>query len=188
RGPRGVRLPQPNPQTPPDDSQVQQNNARNLLMNLQSMLPQVDQYLPDRAQAVRQKLSELGINNNQLAGMNQMRTAMQQGTSDALVNAAAAAPPQMQSRLYQQAAQKAIDEGNTDRAMQIANDHLDDAGRASITQAVDFKQMALKASPEKLAEIHQKLAALPSDSDRIKFLIDLATSTQKDNAKLALSL
>jgi hypothetical protein len=185
-GGRSARLLQPNAPTQPDDAQVQQGNARNLLMNLQMMLPQVDQYLPDRAQAVRQKLSELGINNNQLAGFNQMRTAMQQGTSDALLNAAGVAPPQMQSRLYQQAAQKAIDEGNTDRAVQIANDHLDESGRASIMQAVDFKQMTIKASPEKLAEIHQKLAALPSDSDRIKFLLDLATATQKDNPKLAL--
>ena len=51
---------------------MQQNNARSLLMQMQTMLPQVDQYLPDRAPAVRQKLSELGLSNNKFAGMNQM--------------------------------------------------------------------------------------------------------------------
>jgi hypothetical protein len=115
-----------------------------------------------------------------------MRTAMQQGTSDSLEAAAKVAPPQIQSRLYQQAAQKAIDEGNMDRALQIANDHLDESGRNSIMQAVDFKRMATDASPEKLNEIKLKLAALPSDSDRVKYLIELATATQKDNPKLAL--
>jgi hypothetical protein len=115
-----------------------------------------------------------------------MRTAMQQGTSDSLVAAASTAPPQMQSRLYQQAAQKAVDEGNSDRALQIANDHLDESGKNSIMQAVDFKRMATNAAPEKLNEIKQKLAALPSDSDRVKYLIDLSTATQKDNPKLAL--
>jgi hypothetical protein len=115
-----------------------------------------------------------------------MRTAIQQGTSDSLAAAASTAPPQIQSRLYQQAAQKAVDEGNTDRAVQIANDHLDESGKNSIMQAVDFKKMATTASPEKLNEIKLKLAALPSDSDRVKYLIDLSTATQKDNPKLAL--
>lgn len=53
-------------------------------------------------------------------------------------------------------------------------------------QAVDFKKMATTAAPEKLNEIRLKLAALPSDSDRVKYLIDLSTATQKDNPKLAL--
>ena len=38
----------------------------------------------------------------------------------------------------------------------------------------------------KFDEIKQKLAALPSDSDRVKYLIELSTATQKDNPKLAL--
>jgi hypothetical protein len=186
-GARGVRAAQPAQQDPPDDAQVRQNNARMMLFALQTMLPQIDQYLPERASAVRQKLTELGMGNNTNANFgNQMRTAMQQGTSDSLAAAASTAPPQIQSRLYQQAAQKAVDEGNTDRAVQIANDHLDESGKNSIMQAVDFKKMATTASPEKLNEIKLKLAALPSDSDRVKYLIDLSTATQKDNPKLAL--
>lgn len=186
RGPGGPGQ-QPQQQTPPDDAQVRQNNARTLLLSLQGMLPQIDQYNPDRASAVRQKLTDLGVNNNNAANFgNQMRTAMQQGTSDSLMTAASAAPPQAQSFFYQQAAQKAIDEGNTDRAMQIANDHLNEAGKNTIMQAIDFKRLTTTASPEKLNEIKQKLATLPSDSDRVKYLIDLASATQKDNPKLAL--
>src|SRR5436853_7400852 len=127
----------------------------------------------------------MGNNANHNFG-NQLRTAMQQGTSESLATAASTAPPQIQPQLYRQAAQKAIDEGNTDRALQIANDHLDENGKTSIMQAVDFKRMATNASTEKLNEIKAKLAALPSDSDRVKYLIDLSTATQKDNPKLAL--
>jgi hypothetical protein len=173
------------PQTPPDDAQVRQNNARTLLFSLQGMLPQIDQYNPDRAAAVRQKLTDLGVNNNAMNFVNQMRTATQQGTSDSLMTAASAAPPQAQSFFYQQAAQKAIDEGNTERATQIANDHLNEAQKNTIMQAIDFKRLTTTASAEKLNEIKQKLAALPSDSDRVKYLIDLAGATQKDNPKLA---
>jgi hypothetical protein len=178
---------QSNVQTAADDTQVRQNNARTLLFGLSAMLPQIDQYLPERAQAVRQKLTDLGMGNNSMVNFgNQMRSAMQQGTSETLEAAAKVAPPQVQSRLYQQAAQKAVDEGNTDRALQIANDHLDETGRTAVMQAVDFKRLATTVTPEKLNEIKQKLAALPSDSDRVKYLIDLSTATQKDNPKLAL--
>jgi len=166
RGP--MRAAQPNQQTPPDDAQTRQNNARILLFGLQSMLPQIDQYVPERAQAVRQKLTDLGVGNNPMTAFgNQMRTVMQEGTSDSLVAAAGTAPPQMQSALYRQAAQKAVDEGNTERALQIANDHLDETGRNSIIQAVDFKRLATIVSPEKIDEINQKLARLRSDSDRV---------------------
>ena len=57
---------------------------------------------------------------------------------------------------------------------------------APITQAIDFKKLATNVSNDKLAEIRTKLAALPSDADRIKYLADLASATQKDNPKLAL--
>jgi len=121
-----------------------------------------------------------------MASMGQMTNAMRQNTSESLMNAASIAPPQMQSRLYQQAAQKAIDEGNTDRATQIANDHLDESTRNSIMQAVDFKRTATNVTSDKLNEIRLKLASLPSDSDRVKYLLELSTAVQKDNAKLAL--
>jgi hypothetical protein len=116
-----------------------------------------------------------------------VRAMMNQGgSSDSLVTAASQAPAQVQPRLYQVAAQRAIDEGNIDKAVDIATNHLDENGRNAIMQAVDFKKLTTTASPEKLNEIKQKLAALPSDNDRIKYLIDLTKATQKDNQKLAL--
>ena len=175
-----------NSQQQVDPAQVQQNNARNMLRNLQGMLTQVDQVLPDRSQAVRQKLTDMGMNNPMADFANQMRNVMTQGDSESLAAAASNAPGPIQAALYRQAAQKAIDEGNLDRAQQIANDHLDDNGKTSITQAIDFKKLATNVSNDKLAEIRTKLAALPSDADRIKYLADLASATQKDNPKLAL--
>jgi hypothetical protein len=171
-----------------DPAQVQQNNARMLLRNLQGMLPQIDQYLPERGQVVRQKLTELGMGNSDGSGMgrlaNQIRSV--NGDSESLVNAATTAPPQLQSRFYEEAARRAVDEGNTDRALQLANDHLDESSRAQIMQAIDFKKMTTTVSEAKLNEIRQKLAALPSDADRVKYLGDLVAATQKDNPKLAL--
>src|SRR5688572_30007504 len=176
-----------NNQTQLDPAQVQQNNARMLLRNLQGMLPQIDQYVPERSQAVRQKLTELGMGSNSTTDFaNQMRNVMQQGDSESLAAAASTAPAPIQSRLYQEAARRAVDEGNTERALQLANEHLDESGRASVMQAIDFKKMTTTVSEAKLNEIRTKLAALPSDADRVKYLGDLVAATQKDNPKLAL--
>src|ERR1051326_4051082 len=55
---RVMRGPQAQQQTQPDETQVRQNNARTLLFSLQTMLPQIDQYLPRCSAAVRQKLTD----------------------------------------------------------------------------------------------------------------------------------
>src|SRR5260370_34314578 len=87
----------------------------------------------------------------------------------------------MQPRLYQQAAQKAVDEGNTDRAVQIASVHLDEPARNSIMQAVDFKRAAINPPPVKLAQSRQEQVALPSDSDRLNILIESSVAEHKDS-------
>ncbi|HKN85153.1 MAG TPA: hypothetical protein VJW17_17030, partial [Pyrinomonadaceae bacterium] len=109
-------------------------------------------------------------------------------TADALVQAAAVAPQQIQTRLYQQAAFRAIDEGDTERARQIANDHLQNNARDAVMQRIDFKEMTKKAEGARIEEIRQTLSRLPSDSEKIDFLTQVAGEAQKTNAKLALQL
>lgn len=60
RGPNGGGG-QINAQTTLTDAQLEQINARRLLSSLQMVLPQIEQYLPSRAQSVRQKMTELGM-------------------------------------------------------------------------------------------------------------------------------
>ncbi len=177
---------QPQQQT---DAQVEQRNARQVLGLLQTLTPQVDQYAPTRAQAVRQKLTELGIdsnNNNPRAAFTQFGALMQQGTADSLLTAATAAPPQLQPRLYQQAALRALDEGSVERARQIANEHLDADARGVVIQAIDARQAVRKAKASQLEEVRQTLARLPSDEERVALLLQLADSARTDDQKLAL--
>jgi hypothetical protein len=180
---RGGLFLQPLAEIQPDDEHARQNNARVLLIKLQQLLPRIEKYAPDRALAMRQKLTELGINNNQITSID-----LDQGTSESLMDAARSAPPQIQSQIYKHAAQKALDEGNTERALQIAKDHVDGSARETITQGIELKKMTIDASPANLAKLRQKLAALPSDSARVMTLLDLATTTAKDDPKLALTL
>lgn len=169
-----------------DPAQVAQNNARNLLRSLQGMLSHIDQVLPERSQAVRQKLTELGFTNNTNNRIPNQAISQVPGDSEALVAAAANVPPPLQSRLYQEAARRAADEGNAERALQIANDHLDEQARASIVQTIELKKAITNVTEAKLNEIRQKLAGLQSDSERVRYLGELVSAVQKDNPKLAL--
>jgi hypothetical protein len=169
---------QPGGQSQLTDGQIEQQNARRLLAGLQGLLPQIDQYLPSRANAVRNKMSEIGRGNNPRLAFGQMNSLMQQGTADSLLAAAPAAPPQLQSRLYQQAAQKALDEGDVDRARRIANDHLDATTRDRVLQKVDFQMIAKKVEAENMDELRQTLGNLRSDDERIDLLLQLAAQAQ----------
>ena len=170
---------------PPTEAQVEQNNARRLLAGLQPALTIIDQYLPAKAPLVRQKMTELGLSTsyNPTFSMLQGNT-----TVDALIQAAAAAPQQMKARLYQQAAFKALEEGDTARARQIATDHLQNNARDTVMQRIDFRELAKKAEGSRLDEVRQAVARLQSDNQKIDLLIQVAGDTQKTDPKLAIQL
>ncbi len=94
----------------------------------------------------------------------------------------------MQSRLYQQAAIKALDEGNADRARQIASDHLEGTTRDRVLQQVEFRQISEKTEATTLDELRQTLASLHSDEERVNLLIQLSFSSREKNPKLAVQL
>lgn len=173
---------------PLTDAQIEQNNARRLLAGLQSTLPMVDQYLPAKAALVRQKLSEMGLANS-ASNIAQTFSGLQPNlTADSLLQAAATAPQQIQSRLYQQAAYKALEEGDTDRARQIANDHLSNNLRDTVMQRIDFRELAKKAEGARLDEIRLSVSRLQTDNEKLDLLIQIAGDTQKSNPKLALQV
>ena len=185
-GPVNVRRSGAGPNTAPQqltDAQIEQNNARRLLAGLQQTLPMIDQYLPSKAALVRQKMSESGLSNN--SGVSLAQTLQGNPTADALVQVAATAPQQMQPRLYQQAAYKALEEGDTERARQIANDHLQNNARDTVMQRIDFREAAKKADGARFEDIRQSVARLQRDSEKIDLLIQVAGDAQKNNPKLA---
>jgi hypothetical protein len=187
---RGPNNRQDNVQTTLSDGEIEQNNARRLLNGVQSLLPKIDQYLPDRAQAVRLKAGEIvvGAGNDRGVDMNQVMTAMQKGDANSLETLAAATPPPMQNRIYQQAAMRALDEGDITRAQAIADDHLEPNTRAVVAQAIDFRKMANKIENMSIDEVRTTLAGLSSDNQRTDLLLQLAAAAQKKNTKLARQL
>lgn len=169
-------------------AELEQSNARRLLSGLQMLLPRVDQTAPSRAQAVRQKIAELGMTNNSRATANQILNNLDQQNSSSLMATAAAAPEGLQSRIYRRAALKALEEGNPDLARQIAADHLEGSSRDSVLQEMELQQLTKKAEGEAVEEARRIASGLPNDEQRIDLLLQLAARSQNANPKLALQL
>src|SRR6185295_19857911 len=113
----------------------------------------------------------------------------QQGSVDAILQAASTAPPEMQNRLYVQAARKALSEGSADRATQIATEHLNPEIRKSILQEVDRQKLVKAAMENRIEEIRPALAVMRPEEERINVLSQMATAVgQAGNRKLALEL
>ncbi|MEK6409708.1 MAG: hypothetical protein AABN34_22520 [Acidobacteriota bacterium] len=191
-GPGGFRGRPNNPgagaaAAPQSEAEILQANARMLLMGLQSLQPQIDKYLPERSLALRQKLTQMGMDNDPRGAFGQMANLMQQGTSESLMAAAPSAPQGMQNRMYQQAAIKALDEGNPERARDIANQHLEGTARTNMLHTVELKQ-AVRSAPNKMDEIRQTLNRAQSDEERLSLLLQFAGNLRADNPKLALQL
>ena len=189
RAQRTINNSAPQQQPRPTEAQTEQSNARRLLGGLRALLPQVDQYVPSKAAALRQKMTELGMTENQRGRAGQFAGLTQPGTSsDALLAAASTAPPNVQSRIYRQAAMRALDEGNPDRAKQIANDHLDPRARDAMLRTVEFRQLANKSEGARIEEIRLALSSLSSDAERMGALLQLSESVRKKDPELALKL
>jgi hypothetical protein len=148
----------------------------------------IDQYLPSKASLVRQKLTEMGMNGPTMNIAQTFSGLQGNMTTDSLLQAAATAPQQLQARMYQQAAYKAIEEGDTDRARQIANDHLSTTARDTVMQRIDFREMAKKADGARIDEIRQSVLRLQTDNEKLDLLIQVAGDVQKSNPKLAVQV
>jgi hypothetical protein len=185
--PQILPAPRPGQTTGPTEAQVEQMNARRLMAALMIAMPVVDQHLPSKSPALRQKFTEMGVGN--LTNMGQPAPSFQgPPTSDSLIQAAARAPSPMQDRLYQQAAYRAIEEGNADKARQIAMDHLPEKSREILLERLQYREMVSKADTARLEEIRQTVSRLGTDNEKIDLLIQMAGDAQKTNKKLAVQL
>ncbi|HET6978694.1 MAG TPA: hypothetical protein VFI24_20350 [Pyrinomonadaceae bacterium] len=149
---------------------LDQQNTRDLLVNLRPLLPQIEQHLPERYQALRQEMNEL---KNAHTGFDRLTYLTQQGASNNLLTAASTAPPTVRDRLYQQAAFKAVDEGNVDSARQIANDQLDAEMRAAVFERIAAqeqirKDKTIQLSGQQLTEAYVLVAGRTTNYEQLQ--------------------
>ncbi|HEY0098967.1 MAG TPA: hypothetical protein VGB76_08430 [Pyrinomonadaceae bacterium] len=164
------------------------NNAGYLLSTVQQLMPEVERYAPTQAAGLRRRLenserrAEPGVNQRELGQL------MQSGTTDALIEAAAKASPEMRPQLYRAAAWKAFNEGSPERARQIINTHVEGGRqREQLLRELDEQLFGRAVSEGNVEGAQALLARAKSTEDRVGMSILLARALlDKGNQKGAL--
>ncbi|MDT4895448.1 MAG: hypothetical protein QOH25_525 [Acidobacteriota bacterium] len=158
---------------------------------LPALMPEIEKRMPERAPALRRRIAEsVRAIDPQERMYFEYQELTQRGTIEALLEAAAKAPDKARLMLYEQAAWKALNKGDAERARQIVNDHITDTPTRD-RMLENFDRMSLWSAmrKDKLDEVRQKLARLKSKEERASILIQLAWgATVKKDRKLALEL
>ncbi|HEU4597200.1 MAG TPA: hypothetical protein VFS10_18865 [Pyrinomonadaceae bacterium] len=158
---------------------------------LQPILPEVEKYFPARLPALRRQSAEFERNLDPHSRMQrEYREVFEQGTVEAIVEAASKAPAEMRDQLYMQAFWRTASEGDGERARQIAEHVSDPQQRAQLLQDL-ARQLPWRAFERgNYEEARQLIMRLPVTDERLPLLLQLVGGVlakgDKDGARALL--
>ncbi len=150
----------------------EQDQARNLLAQVQMLLPDIEKYLPARAAAVRAKLAQFDKAFYRQPVPPAPFEEMENKSAEELFEMAAKSQNEFKDMLYHQAASKFIEQGDTSRARQIAKDFL--SPWDPLFAAIEQKERELAVVEGKMEEARKSISRLSSNEERALALIELA--------------
>jgi hypothetical protein len=162
-----------------------------LLTQAQSMLPVMEKYAPGRVNALRAKIGQyMKAFGPQAQAYMAMSNEDGEGSLDAVLDAAAKAPPEARSTIYMNAARRAIESGDGERARQIINEHITEPNlRTLLLAQLERKNLTSAVQDGNLETTQQLLARVEAPEERAKMLATLATTlATKGDKKTALRL
>ena len=166
----------------------QSGNLGGLLSTVRQLMPEVERYAPAQAASVRRQMANFE-RRGELSADIPYRSLMDTGTTDALVEAAAKATPEMRQQLYRTAAWKAFNEGNVERARQLINSNIEGSQyRDQLLKELDQQLFWRAASEGNIEGAQGLLARIKSPDERVGMLLQLAqVLSGKGNGAAAVS-
>ncbi|MGB9180449.1 MAG: hypothetical protein WCB68_14550 [Pyrinomonadaceae bacterium] len=163
---------------------MERSIAQTLLSGLKPLMPQIEKFSPSRAAQLVRKQAQFNRTLDARSRFWQENAELlQKGSIEEMLDLASKAPPEMRSEMIQQAAGRALSEGNVERARQIINDNISNATlRQQMIANIDSQLFWQKSNEGKLAEAHQLLARLRG-VDRATMLVHLGTVAAGKNDK-----
>ncbi len=164
----------------------EQTLARGLLERAHSLLPEIEKNLPSRVTAVRAKLAQFNNAFYQPAVSQENYEAIQTKSVDELVDLAARSKPEMRDFLYRAALNKAIADGDAERAKQIAKDQFGESiSLEPVLQQMEEQKIKRAAEQGKFDEARQSLAGLKENDEKARAIIAMAKQAEvKGDSKL----
>ncbi len=159
----------------------EQGQARNLLTQVQTFLPDIEKHLPSRAAAARAKLAQFDKAFHRQTAPQEIFEDMENKSPDELITMAAKSPDETKYMLYQQAAVKLVEQGDTARARQIVKDFLPgDMSWNPLFDEIERKERERAMKEGKLEEARKSVSRLGSGEERALALVELAMKAEAD--------
>jgi hypothetical protein len=150
--------------------------AQNLPM-LQGSLPAFEQLAPARIQALRQKLEEFtGTPDPQQQAWNQFSEAQASGDPNQILAVVDQASPEIRSTMYQQIAWQFANNGDLQRARQVAENLPDPFQREQVLQQAVRQSASNAANQGEYAAARQLAQEITPDEDRATMLAQFAST------------
>jgi hypothetical protein len=163
------------------------NSSHALFNSLPAVMQEIEKYAPGQAAAVRVKAEEFRRSLGPSARAWQKYEGLrQQASPDALLEAAAQAPPEVGDELYADAAFKLLDGDDPDRARQAVNNISDPQRRALKSRALEQQLLERSLVRGKLDDAQQRIPPDATPEERVSTLLYLSTlAAQRKDAALA---
>jgi hypothetical protein len=148
----------------------------NFLPMLQGSLPTFEQFAPAHIQALRQKVEEFtGAPDPQQQAWNQFNEAQASGDPNQLLAVAEQASPDIRSNMYQQVAWQFANNGDLQRARQVAENLPDPFQRQLVLQQAVRQSASIAANQGEYATARQLAQEITPDEDRATLLAQFAS-------------
>ena len=150
----------------------------NLLPQLQSMKEEVQKFAPEYYPQLQRSIDNYNRNLDvEARTLSQYQTLINEGSLDELLTAIPKAVGEAQTMLYQQAALKALGEGNSERARQIVNEFVTDAViRGQILTQIEQQILSHGIGRGDVSEVRTSLSKLTTIEEKVGALVELAAA------------
>lgn len=163
------------------------NNAHLLFNSLPAIMPELERYAPGQLAAIRAKSEAFRRSlDPSTRAWQKYEGLRQRGTADALLEAAAKAPPEVGDELYADAAFKVLDGDDPERARRIINNISDPQRRALKSRMLEQQLLERALLRGKLEDAGQRLPSNATVEERVSNLLYLSTlATRRKETGLA---
>jgi len=167
-----------------------QSGVYNLHNMLRTLLPEIERTNPARAEALRRRADALEQSFNPQANIwRPYKQVSETGTIDAMLEAAQKAPREVRDSLYMQAAWKAFNEGDAERARQIAENISNPQQRGQMRRNFEMQANWRAVQQGDYASAHAAVSHLSTFDEKASALMQIASAAfSKGDTKTAIQM
>jgi hypothetical protein len=151
----------------------------NLLIGMMSVMPDIEQLAPDRADKVKAKLATRVLTKEDRQ-WGQLDSLFNKGTPEDLIKAGAGANDQLRNSYFQAAIGKAVMNGKAEALREFIKSQVtDEAQRKSLNDLLDEQQMNWSLSHGDIEEVQKQLPSIRLKEKRALAMAEIAMMLEK---------